>query len=491
MGVLLKIAFRNLREHKAKTLIIGSLVAFGLVVLVAGNALLETAERGIRRMYTESFTGQVMIASARSRKPSLFLSPESVNGDRLPILGEYPRLEDYLKTLSGVRSMVPQLNGIAVAEIQGEGKSLVQFFSAPPEAYLAMFPDTIQLLEGDFLAEQEPGIVLSEEVARELEQGSGLEVAPGRRILLTNLSSSFGAKIREVEVKGIFRFAARSPNLSRISYLDLNSARILSGLTRRTDPGADLTGEERRALGSVDEEQLFAEGASLVAAAGSGTRAYSAEKLSGILGDTSQTRLYRELDGQAWHYVLLKLEPGRSAKAAIRSLNRDFQDLGLPLRAYGWVEAAGGVAQMVSALKILFYALILVVAVVAVIIIMNTLIISITERIAEIGTMRAIGAGRGFVRAMLTLETLLISVVFGLAGMALGAGLIGILGRTGIRASGLFLQVLFGGPLLEPVLSAGSLAGSLLVVVAVGLLASLYPAAVALRIEPVRAMGQR
>jgi len=82
-------------------------------------------------------------------------------------------------------------------------------------------------------------------------------------------------------------------------------------------------------------------------------------------------------------------------------------------------------------------------------------------------------------------------VVFGLGGMALGAGIIGILGRTGIRANGLFMQVLFGGPLLQPALSAGSLAGGLLVVVAVGLVASVYPVSVALKIEPVRAMGQR
>ncbi len=491
MGVLLKIAFRNLREHKVKTFIIGSIMACGLIVLVAGNALLDAAEQGIRRLYTESYTGQVMIASARSEHPSLFTGPETVNGDRLPTIGEYPRLEAYLEALPGVRSMVSQITGVAIAEVDGEGKSLLQYFSVQPEAYLAMFPETVQLLDGKFLAAAEPGIVLSEEVARELEKSSGRQVAAGQKILLTNLGSSFGAKIREVEVKGVFRFAAESPNLSRICYLDLNTARVLSGMTRQVDLNAALTSEERRGLGSVDEQQVFGAQANLFGQAGVGTEAFSERQLSTILGDTSQARLYRELDEEGWHYVLLRLEEGRSAKGVIRSLNSFFQDRGLPLKAYGWVQAAGGVALLVSALKTMFNLLIMVVAVVAVIIIMNTLVISITERIAEIGTMRAIGAGRWFVRAMVTLETLMISLVFGLSGMALGAGIIGILSRTGIQASGLFMRVLFGGPRLEPALSPGSLLGSLLVAVAVGLVASVYPVSVALKIEPVRAMSQR
>jgi putative ABC transport system permease protein len=131
------------------------------------------------------------------------------------------------------------------------------------------------------------------------------------------------------------------------------------------------------------------------------------------------------------------------------------------------------------------------VAVVAVIIIMNTLVISITERIGEIGTMRAIGARRSFVRGMITFETLIISLVFGLAGAAVGCAALAALGARGIETSSVFLQVLFGGPVLKPVIDPASVALSLLVIPAIGLLASLYPVSVALRIEPVKAMGQR
>ena len=135
--------------------------------------------------------------------------------------------------------------------------------------------------------------------------------------------------------------------------------------------------------------------------------------------------------------------------------------------------------------------MIIVIAVVAVIIIMNTLVISVTERISEIGTMRAIGARKGFVRRMIGAETVTLAFVFGGAGVVLALLLLLILGATGIRASNLFLRILFGGEVLRPVISLGSVAFSLLMVAAIGVLSSLYPLAVALRISTAAGDGHR
>ncbi|MCK4516538.1 MAG: hypothetical protein KAU31_14855, partial [Spirochaetaceae bacterium] len=71
-----------------------------------------------------------------------------------------------------------------------------------------------------------------------------------------------------------------------------------------------------------------------------------------------------------------------------------------------------------------------------------------------------------------------------------GAGITAILGATGLESDSQLLQVFMGGPVLNPVVSAGSVLMSLVAVVAAGLVASLYPAAIALRIQPVTAMNQ-
>ena len=336
--------------------------------------------------------------------------------------------------------------------------------------------------------------MLSKDVVEMLVESSGRSVGTGDRILLTSINTVSGTKIREVEIKGIVRFQSETPNLSYFSFLDLTSMRALAGMTMITDVGVDLTEDEQESLGAVDEDSLFGGSESLFSGedlVGEVDEGVNDQDLLTILGDTSEAEVYRQLDPDAWYYVLLKLEDGRSVQRSIQTLNRTFEEKGLPVRAYDWVQAAGGIAQLVSGLKLVFNVLIIIVAVVAVIIIMNTLVISITERIGEIGTMRAIGARRSFVRRMITLETLMISVVFGLLGILLGSGIIGILNQTGIEASSMFLRVLFGGSVFMPVLHLGSLASSLLIVVGVGVLASLYPVSVALRIESVQAMSRR
>ena len=62
---------------------------------------------------------------------------------------------------------------------------------------------------------------------------------------------------------------------------------------------------------------------------------------------------------------------------------------------------------------------------------------------------------------------------------------------VGIPASNLFLQILFGGPVLKPVLSILSLFVAVVAVAVIGVLASLYPTSVALRVSPVQAMSRR
>ena len=153
-----------------------------------------------------------------------------------------------------------------------------------------------------------------------------------------------------------------------------------------------------------------------------------------------------------------------------------------------WKAASGGFGSLADTLQVVFNVLILIIAVVAVIIIMNTLVISVIERTTEIGTMRALGAQKPLVRRMFIVETLTISLLFGILGIGVGAGIIGILNLTGIAAPNPFLQILFGGKVLHPLLPASAVLYALAVILGIGVIASLYPVAIALRIQPVRAI---
>jgi ABC-type lipoprotein release transport system permease subunit len=72
--------------------------------------------------------------------------------------------------------------------------------------------------------------------------------------------------------------------------------------------------------------------------------------------------------------------------------------------------------------------------------------------------------------------------------MAIGAALIGVLNVAGVQASNTILQLLVGGTSLKPVISASALGTAVLVIVMIGIIAHLYPVAIALKIPPIRAI---
>lgn len=482
MKMLLRIAYRNLREHQTKTLIIGSIIALGMLVLVVGNSVLDTASAGIETNYTENFTGDVIVAADGVETPGLTLDAVFSSEDATPTIPSYDETMDFLAQYEGVAATNPLTLGIAGAQIEGTGFGIVQLYGTDPAQYQNFFPDNIRLLDGSFLSPGRDGqIVLSASSLEMLEESASRDINVGDKILVTAQNQRTGTKIRELEVAGVFEFVADAQTLQFVSFVSITDVRILNGMTARNSVEAI-----EAASFSSDEGSLF--GGGLVAEAE--TTETGARDFESLLGDTSQRNLLAETDETAWHYILVRLGDPDQAARMVAELNRAFEANDMEVVAFEWIDGAGTVAQLTNTLKLIFNWLIVIVAVVAVIIIMNTLVISVTERIAEIGTMRAIGAQRKFVRRMIVAETLMIAVVFGGIGILAGMGVTGILGATGIESSNEVLQIFMGGPVLSPVVSGTSVFQSLIAVVLVGIAASLYPASIALGIQPVTAMSQ-
>jgi putative ABC transport system permease protein len=189
-----------------------------------------------------------------------------------------------------------------------------------------------------------------------------------------------------------------------------------------------------------------------------------------------------------WHFMLIHLVPGSDVPRIIQGLNDWFQVEGIAARAIDWKKASAGFGITADVLRGVFIGAVLIVAFVAMIIMTNTLTVSVFERTSEIGTMRALGAQRKFVWTMLFAETLILTAVFGLIGIS-----VGVLAVAGIRllrleAVDMITNTLYGGPVFQPSVNLKSVVFALASIIAIGVVSSLYPIRLALRIPPVRAI---
>jgi putative ABC transport system permease protein len=108
--------------------------------------------------------------------------------------------------------------------------------------------------------------------------------------------------------------------------------------------------------------------------------------------------------------------------------------------------------------------------------IMNIMLVSVTERIREIGLRMAVGAGPSDIRAQFLAEAMLISIIGGTLGIVIGIGGTLLVGRFGD------LPVLLNWKVI--VLAAGCS-------IATGLFFGVYPARKASLLDPIEALRQQ
>ena len=505
MRVLIRIAIRNLLEHRAKTLIIGIIIALGIVVLIVGNSLMDTAALGIRKGFIDNYTGDVMISGLSENEISLFGVQSPGGLEDTPTLPNHDTIRSYLSENDFTESVASQITGYAqMAYGELEGRSFTILFGVEPDSYRSMF-DNIVFTDGRDLEPQEEGIVISRErlddlvesIREEAEKEASrnedavpldenFDIGAGDEIRLTSFGNA-GIKIRVVPIVGVFEFLnpAEGLGIDLISYLDVQTIRALNGLTIGFQGEFDLEESQTELLDAENVDDLFSESFEVTEAE---YTQFDSTSLDDILGDTTVRNEALELDTGSWQYILVKVKNRRKVERSISTINEWLAESKIPAQAANWEVAAGPFAQTADVIRKVFNVAIIIVGIVALIIMVNTLVISVIERTGEIGTMRALGARRGFVWRMFLVETVTITSVFGIIGIAVSFLIVGILNLFGIPATNVFLRVLFAGDALHPTVSAVSVFSAVLISTIVGLLAHVYPVSVALKIQPIKAM---
>ena len=239
--------------------------------------------------------------------------------------------------------------------------------------------------------------------------------------------------------------------------------------------GSDGAGREvvvQATPGVIDESKELEGGAGALRRRDLVSRVYSREEVEG---------------GVVLNAAVMLKDPSRLWQT-MEEINARAKDAKLDLKAISWQQAAGFLGQLVLFIRLVLYAAVFILFVVVLVIINNAMMMATMQRVREIGTMRAIGAQRSLVLWLVLLETVLLALVFGVAAVLTGGGLVWWLHGVGIPAFRPELYFFFSGPRLYPELGVGTIVAANVVISLVSAISTLYPAITATRVSPVVAM---
>lgn len=478
MSYALEFAAKDALRGRSGALPVAIVSAFTAALLFAALSVSDAVFRNTERFLTERYSGEVVVA--QGPKAALFGYASITGNERQGLIDRYGEVRAIVDREDSVAASAPLLVGfLSLYPAEEREESCIAFGVDPPSYAKVFHPFGLEP------ASRLPGpgeILVSDSYARVLarDAGQGASMGPGSRVTGAALKDA-GLSLRPLTVSGLYRYDGGSAELDRIAYLDSGTARRLLLDSR------DRAGPHRpaaRAPEAPSEEELFA-GGDLVSAPSGGAQGEPASEAAAASPGVASEEPAEEA---AWHYLCVRLKPGRDRAAAIKSLNASFAAAGLGAQAMDWSRASSGYADTAGILRAVALASIAVAALLALLVLSNVLSLLMASKARMVAALRAMGASRGFVFAVFSLEGFLASFAAAVAGVAASAAILGLVSRAGPPIANPAARELFSASRFSVDLNPGAAAAAILLAAAAELPASLGAALKAIRVSPVEAM---
>jgi putative ABC transport system permease protein len=465
-AVTFTIAVRSLLRRKVRMLLIGMLVFLGTVLIVFGESFSLSVRHFSRLSIISYFTGDLIIYSERAKdKPSPFSFTTP-----LPVLNDPPKIESWLSAHPMVESHVSiaQNYGLLSAEKQGRKTDLpFIFYAVDPVQYLRVFPN-IKVARGVFFNADGKGpgagVVLSAFQVENYRKNYSVDLAPGDPVTLLSLSDGGSVNAVPSRIVGVYEPKYYRNVFNYINFLDIGTYSRLYNYTGVDS--ASMPAKFNNALSLEAEQDIFN-----LAADDFGTL-----DTKGLVA--------QELNG----YVMIAVKLKDHDKAG--AFMADLAKSGFAVKTASWNEASGFFSYIAGIIQAVIYGATFLIFLIVVFILMNTLIIGVLERTAEIGTLRAMGAEKKFITLLFLWESFLLNGSAAIVGMAASLGLILFVGGAGgIVLPDVVQQYLVGGGTLPLLLTVRPFVLATMLIFIVSVLATLYPVRVATAISPLKAMS--
>ncbi|MBD3419086.1 MAG: FtsX-like permease family protein [Chitinivibrionales bacterium] len=507
MALIIKIAWRNIWRHKGKSLVIGMILIVGACIMTIGAGVISGMNVGLQKNIVNGFTGDIVIIPGTSRTDNVFLDMMGKSVDPLP---DYEKVQEVLASSPMIEKHLPIGKNTAMVLNEAGGSMDGAFIIGVDfEEYNRMFPGNLELVQGSFVKPGERGVLMTTGAQELLTTSMGIFFMPEsvavdtsvmpekvkkikddltlkRTMVFMGLSSDNTSTDVRLPIRGLVKYNALNKIWGMFMLMDIESYRQCMGYVSAAHQQMKVPESSKKLLEIEEDdlESMFSQGGLIVD---------SDREMEELEVDTStqgQDSTQSRQEAGTYNLVLTKLKDGNQQKEVCDSLNSIFDGRDINVRAVTWQKATGTIGSMAGLIKLSLFIFVMLLFFVAIIIIINTLTMAAMERTPEIGMMRAIGAGKGFISSMFVNETVFLSISFGALGIVAGGIIVAILRAFRFSTDNDMLQLLYGGNTFQPFLSIADIFLVIIQLALVSVLAMIYPVFVARRITPLDAISR-
>jgi putative ABC transport system permease protein len=512
MNLIVKIAWRNIMRHRGKSLIIGSILFVGALLMTVGNGVIAGMNAGLQKNIVEGFCGDAIIVSDKQESDNIFLE---FMGKAVAPVNNYKAIDSALRHIPYVKKWLPMGKNFVMA-LNEEGGPADGLFvlGVDFKKYRDFFGSNLKLIEGAFPESNDPYVLVPTGWRKQFGEYYNILFRPeGAKLDTASLSKEIKEHLSEIKakysvvymgmnadnattdirvpVRAIVKYRSLNTIWGNFPIVDIESYRECEGYFSAEAKSASVKKDDLALLATSDGslDNLFGQEALVTAqkAAGRTPTMLAAGSLA-VAKDTVRTAA--DLEAGTFNIVLLRFENGTNLDKTVAALNKTLAAKKLGVRAISWKKATGMIGSMAVLIKSSLFVFVMFLFFVAIIIIVNTLSMAAIERTSEIGMMRAVGARKGFIRWMFLGETGVLSAVFGGAGILVGIIVVNLVASFNITTDNDMVQLLYGGDTFRPLLSYIDIVLAVIQLVIVTLLAVIYPIRVASGITPLDAVSR-
>ena len=512
MFLIFKIAFRNIFLHKGRSFAVGGVIFIGALVMILGNGAIAGREEGMERNIVKGLFGDITLISSERRYDSL-----TDNMEPLKIIDEYEEVQKVVAKQDDVGQFLPLILGyatmldISMGQTESEGIDTISFWGVDFDKYKKMYGDSVVIVEGEPLKPGERGILLNEERRKTIynmhdiwilpENGSIIKenlpedaladyenLQTRNDLVLMGMTGTTSAMDVRVPVKGIFKYKRMNELIASFNLLDIETARECMGYITAGDMKTDLSQEDQDLMDSTyeDLDSLFSkEGMVEEKVIENATESYDA-----ILKAPAKEEEPVDYNKGGYTLAQINLKQGVTSEHAADRLNQSFRDASLDayVRAVTWKSAYPILLRYSKIFRSGLMIFVYVIYFAAILMIANVMSMAAVERTDEIGTMRTVGARKGFIARMFVVETSMLSFLFGGLGILTGIGAVFLFDAVELLTTSPLLQLIIGGDVFSPRLDINAVISGIILLIVMTAIAMVYPVFVARRIKPMDAI---